>query len=1608
MKIRDIDAYVKSIAPEADIRLLGTDKEPLFKAFTSYNKPLDNYVTNIASFATNVEEQLFYEFTQNAYDADAKDLMFFADEKFLIVLNNGTPFYTDHIPSKDDGQGRVGQLYSFLGKNASQKYNDDSEIGQFGQGSKLLYLLMLDAATHGNSSDTIAESLRQRIIKEKKAPYLISWEDDIQLENLLSILQPDSNQTGWQYSQNTQLPSLMFLKISHTYFPIAAGQHLDYFSDNEAKTVLRAFEDLVNPFQLRNRLRRGSALIIPLGDGMKEKIMNKGNLKNVQSGLNGFLSTIGLERKSGASEELKRKSLKTIRVFGDELDQLPVTTRVYSIDKKDYTVSFNPSFSKSDFVNFYKGLPIISTKYRLGFAINSSRFETDDSRQRVNNVDKLQLSLSSLFTDIADDLRDMKAKDDKAFMHCYESVLASMIYRLNEGKNIAEIAYVKKPFDQVLGKYFEENALTIDKKIVHSNQLLCFDYHEYVDAETLFPGKNYFWTTEENKNGLDQRFDIKIKKIEIESLCREAATDSYAKWLPKLDVGTYIKLVSEIVQLHDSITKNVPYLLSNKGLVYTIEELLNPENDVFFAIEGEMQNDMFKDSIGLEYIICPVQIVKRMRHVLRQKLTRYASLFQDHIVNLELAAKLLECLYKKNENATMACRVFRNELGEYPPLSNLILKTPDDVCVLDKFRLLGHKPKSLPQRWFCNDYDGYHEWLEDEDNYQAVLTKLKWGGSATLNYLRDITKIYSEAGDSQKCLSLSLDEFGCPTNDCSCVLECTENLTPEEYNLLRELVPEHCLVPIQYAKPLLDGPFAVNIVYTSQVISEETEITKNQLNIFLKLDNGIFDNYSFEERNGSLYIYKLKHSNVIAPYVTGEIVQLLEKTGISIIPEQVQRAYQQLYPTIKLDDLYLINNRDVLEQLIERYYNEVQLLELWPLFRQACIIPVLEAYLKALPSLEINNLDCNLIWELLNMGKRFSSDNPVKSKLRLSGQSLPETIYSADLVVANRQFNLYEILPNVLIANEVVDEMGEVLGNVEKLKTVLYDEMEDILPQDAVNQLLDTVSPHHLTLQQFEFMYTVKKIAPELSTNIADYGTDESASTFLDYMLERELIGFDHYWVYNNEIIRNKLLANPKYLLEDERMPKEIDKWLQEHQSDWGIFKSPERDSKTPFLRLRIAVDKDEFYQWPEDITIEHDNKTWQNTLTWINKYVSLQYDSRGYHSLYKSYSGYSNSESLEYNYLSLTGEVAPVGDNKFVPLVSFTAVDKNMAYIDGADKEFLISLSEHAYNKIQLANLIKRHRPVIVDTSLPLFSQLKDNGNQWRVEHALDNSDQAKEWNSQIYQDWLATNVHYRIYLSSVPLSAKYRLVTSGDEELYSISTSDDTIAIDEGNNIYLHLDNASLTNIIHELENYARLFKDYPQELVDLLKLYRDSLELFTKERSEDESLSPSEIDEGKELHINVVSGCLGECLYRMHLRETLGEDGFVHSSFDKNEPAYDFYNKIDDTYVEIKTTISSIEGEDVPIYFHKSQHAFLRQKPEAEYYITRISLTDLGLADKAYHYRDKYAFTEMSAELEQEMRETMKEIAETWYRRKLNKKRFADKLMSYSIKIHDVLKD
>ena len=135
MKVRDLRQYVEAICGTSSLSNLGKNNDALLITMHAAKSKVDSVIKSSATFASNAQEQLFYEFVQNAFDANADTLLFNANEEYLVILNNGDPF----ISTKDALNNEIpGELYSFLSKGKSDKEGNADTLGRHGQGSKLL------------------------------------------------------------------------------------------------------------------------------------------------------------------------------------------------------------------------------------------------------------------------------------------------------------------------------------------------------------------------------------------------------------------------------------------------------------------------------------------------------------------------------------------------------------------------------------------------------------------------------------------------------------------------------------------------------------------------------------------------------------------------------------------------------------------------------------------------------------------------------------------------------------------------------------------------------------------------------------------------------------------------------------------------------------------------------------------------------------------------------------------------------------------------------------------------------------------------------------------------------------------------------------------------------------------------------------------------------------------------------------------------------------------------------------------------------------------------------------------------------------------------------
>lgn len=879
MKVRDLRQYIKSISKGNEtLELVGSNKEYFLNMMSGQGQRIDALITSAASFANNAKEQLFYEFVQNAYDASADSLFFYANEEFLIVLNNGEPFYTDldifDLPEGEEP--RDGQLYNFLAKGKSLKLNDDEKLGKYGQGSKLLYTLLADINHNVNTE----ELLKDAIINKKKGPYLVSWHNMSQLDAWLI------NNDEWIPAQADDVENhILFAKILMSYYPIAPGQALNLFSYEEAQRAIKAFKELVDPPRNKSFLTRGTALIIPLGKGKYETIVDENNLDNVCARLGGFASiTAEQDRNIG-------KSLKHIYVMGKEVEQYPVRSLFVDFEEEGsryhYHFAFNPVFAGKNVVNFFKGLPILQTKYRFGFILDSPIFEVDDSRQRITDVEKTCEQLRLAFTYLIKELKSIYETDREKFDYIYQSLISSKPERNSEEEKKIRIA-----FYDIIRPFLYEFAYTSESTYVPFENVCEGEKEVNVLLKNLGI-TDLHWIDDKIRSKYTSHFsdDKKLRVLGFAEMLTIADKEKLSAWIKGMSKEDY-KLFH--INCLDSIsdTKSIPVFRSNENKLYSSNDVHSTIN-VYYL--DQSANSVF---VGQEYIVEPMceEYSSDDYRVLLAKIKANLNELRVTSLGKEAVCQIL-CLIADNESdygneIINHMAVLQNWRGDFLPFSELFEERLEGTILFDNFRIKGSIPDCVKQRnWLIDKRDNNISlWYWIVNHFNEIKQEDGWGND-TDAYLRDIQNAYKAAGASiaGSLLKLYLDKEGKPVDEQCQSIENFDRLSEKEYEILQTSFSNFNFVPYKYKKVLSSAPFMMNTLYVKDLIDPNLYIDFETLSILSKISSeSLFLKYYVIGDENKFRVLPLNGGKNYTNELSTEFRQALLEIGFYHIPQKVQ------------------------------------------------------------------------------------------------------------------------------------------------------------------------------------------------------------------------------------------------------------------------------------------------------------------------------------------------------------------------------------------------------------------------------------------------------------------------------------------------------------------------------------------------------------------------------------------------------------------------------------------------------------------------------------------------------------------------------------------------
>ena len=1416
MTIRDLNQYIRALCGEETLNLLGTNKELLLQKIYGQDPSSDQVkgvIQDVASFASNAEEQLFYEFVQNAYDANADSLFFYANKNYLVVLNNGEPFYTDFDIFESENI-RDGQLYNFLAKGKSLKRSDPGKFGKYGQGSKLLYTLL----TEVSESEGNEELLVKTLYEEKKGPYLISWYDRRQLANLLQKQGVWTPAQGDDYKEN-----ILFAKILMSYYPIAPGTSEELFSTKEALDAIDAFDSLVDPRRNLNFLNRGTALIIPLGEGKYEKISSEANLERVKTRLGGFASI------TKAQERNEGKTVDHIYVMGEEVEQHDVQSVFidFKVDGKPffYHFAFNPIFAEKNFVNLFKGLPILETKLRLGFIIDSQKFDVDSSRQRISDKEKTQGQLIRAFKELVKELREIKKTNPAKFDYIYKSIAAT---KYLEGE---DFKFIKEAFQEVFVPFFEEFVLTSTGEYERKENVRSFAEEYKIPLKEIGISK-YKWIDDNIKKDL-HRHKVDAEVIDFSTLLSDADSTKLAAWIKSLSTHDYKDFI-ELCDSHkaESGVQDNKIFRSNKGTLYSYNELKSAAN-IYYPYEEGMK---FGECEHINELLSDVDLSSYIANLFEKIKTNIES-FRKSDSAKDDAANLLAWIATKSEFYVSRIRseilLLQNWHDTYDSFENILSERPNDTMLFDNYCVKGYVPEAVKTNsWLLNPSKAKKscwQWLLS--HWENLKEDEEWGEN-THKYIADVKKVYKAQGtDAQGNtdkteITLYLDEDGKPISQLRAVVNNVSKLSEEEYNYLGEKVTHLRLLPYEYHKELMEAPFRVDTVQSANIVNEALTADEKLLRIFIKITDAYLQLYRTQENSGNYIITKTSSGDNYIDSVSSDLQSELLAANFYRIPNKVQEILQTESGKYKF-----ASNETMLLRAIERLNNPIKL---FPFVKQANV-NVVGAFFNYLKNINIDGKITkeDLKWQVIEFAvQRNTEENEyidtVFGLIRHKDIELPESITQQYVKVGENEYDVYVLDEDYKKDNQTIDSFLKCLPSqkeVDYFKEHYYEGKED---EVSTQILFDELRNNYLTIEQLRFCIDYA-IANNEDCDDLEIKDDVKLTDALDMILKNNFVGFDKHFKMEDVDFDEQVYAKHEILLESEYLPDVLQKWIDNNPSSLFLF-TQLTTSSNPYVAVRQALLDNEPYS---DVScfadVEHRGEI-DYAINWaIEKKLTYAYLSERYKTMMaiieKLPSDYTVMPFLRY-----TGNVAPLENEFETPKPLFTLE----RYQDGGS---FLSWYSWAGSQFQdrlngskkLAKFIKDNIVYIYGDNELLFNHGFKKNPRWNVQTAVDIKD-FPEHDDPVYRIWKKSEESkgITIHISDKPIMINFNIMSS-NASIFADKMHDSEFGYEPGKRVVIQQPNKDGLSLMKTIAKYIGSMEFFKEPFIALQSLYVDQWELL-----------------------------------------------------------------------------------------------------------------------------------------------------------------------------------
>ena len=498
------------------------------------------------------------------------------------------------------------------------------------------------------------------------------------------------------------------------------------------------------------------------------------------------------------------KTVEHIYVMGEEIEQHDVKSIFVNFEEDDnsfyYHFAFNPVFAERNFVNLFKGLPILETKLRLGFIIDSQEFDVDSSRQRINDKAKTQAQLARAFDELVTKLKVIEKIDSAKFDYIYKAILAT---RIPDGE---DFAYIRNSFREVFKPFFEEFVLTSKGSYEKREDVRSYESFNQIPLSKIGI-TNYKWIEPEIERDLHRCLGIDVKEVSLSEILSDADSSKLQNWIKSLSKKDYSSF-QEMVDEHKDEDDVSDYKIfrTNCGNLYSLAELKSTAN-VYYPIEEGVK---FGDCEHLDNILTGININLYLAQLF-EKIKTNIEWFRANESVREDAANLLNWIISKDESylakVKSQIKLLPNWHNDYLAFDALFDERPEGTILFDNYVFKGKLPKAAKDgKWLLSPKRQKRAtWQWVVEHWDDLKKEEGWGDN-THKYISDVKSVYNAIGSDltphELKLTLYLDENAKPTEVLHATVNNASRLTEDEYNLLDEKVPHLRLLPYEYQSEL--------------------------------------------------------------------------------------------------------------------------------------------------------------------------------------------------------------------------------------------------------------------------------------------------------------------------------------------------------------------------------------------------------------------------------------------------------------------------------------------------------------------------------------------------------------------------------------------------------------------------------------------------------------------------------------------------------------------------------------------------------------------------------------------------------------------------------------